>query len=180
MIIMSRLSALTLQKASWSRGGGMNGGHSSLEIKLEGGHAVAVEEKQEWHNSDIERTTYILPAEVMCQIKDLIVKNRINALSRRGYSNVRALDADTDHFYADFAEGYYFGISQEQKKTPAESKRFYEVRAFMYDLIKDAEGTTQIIPYGTESETDTEETAGSFASNASGNFRKLCEPVVKP
>ena len=84
MIIMSRLSGLTLQKAEWSCGGGMTGGHTSLVIKLDGDHATAVSEKQEWHNSDLERTTYVLPAEVMTQIRDLIVKNRINSLSRRG------------------------------------------------------------------------------------------------
>lgn len=174
MIVMSRLSALTLERARWSCGGGMNGGHTSLEIRLEGDHAVAVAEKQEWHNSDLERTTYILPAEVMTQLKDLIVKNKINVLSRRGYSKIRALDADTDHFYADFSEGYYFGISEEQKKTPAESKKFYEVRTFMYDLIKDAEGKTEIFPDGQEPEDD----GASTVSNAFGNFRKLCEPMI--
>ena len=177
MIVMSRLSALTLRSAVWSRGGGMNGGHTSLEIKLDGDHAVAVAEKQEWHNSDLERTTYILPAEVMDQLKDLIVRNRINALSRRGYSSIRALDADTDHFYADYKEGYSFGISQEQKKTPAESRRFYEVQSFMYDLIKDAEGTTEIIPYGTEPEEEPDD-GGSGTFNTFGNIRKLCEPMV--
>ena len=83
MILMSRLNALTLKKARWSCGGGMTGGHTSLEIKLEGDHAVAVAEKQEWHNSDLERTTYILPAEVMDQLKALIIKNKLNVLSRK-------------------------------------------------------------------------------------------------
>ena len=152
----------------------MNGGHTSLEIKLDGDRAVAVAEKQEWHNSDTERTTYVLSKEVLTQIKDLIVKNRINALSRRGYSDVHALDADIDRFYADFAEGYSFGISQEQKKTPAESRRFYEVRTFMYDLIKDAEGVTEIIPAGTE----TDEDGAASVSDAFSNFRKLCEPMI--
>lgn len=176
MIVMSRLSALTLQRAKWSCGGGMSGGHTSLEIKQEGDRAVAVAEKQEWHNSDLERTTYVLPKEVLTQIKDLIVKNKINALSRRGYSEDRALDADIDHFYANFAEGYSFGISQEQKKTPAESRRFYEVRTFMYDLIKGAEGVTEIVPAG--SEPDADENGSSSASNAFSNFRKLCEPMI--
>ena len=36
MIVMSRLNALTLRKARWSCGGGMSGGHTSLEIRLEG------------------------------------------------------------------------------------------------------------------------------------------------
>ena len=178
MIVMSRLSALTLRRVRWSCGGGMNGGHTSLEIKLDGDRAVAVAEKQEWHNSDLERTTYVLPKEVLTQIKDLIVKNRINALSRRGYSDVHALDADIDRFYADFAEGYSFGISQEQKKTPAESRRFYEVRTFMYDLIKDAEGVTEIIPAGTESGADTDEDGAASVSDAFSNFRKLCEPMI--
>ena len=172
MIVMSRLNALTLRKARWSCGGGMSGGHTSLEIRLEGDHAVAVSEKQEWHNSDLERTTYILPAEVMEQLKDLIIKNKLNVMSRRGYSKMIALDADTDHFYADFNEGYSFGVSQDQKKTPAESKRFYEVRTFMYDLIKDAEGVTEIIPAGSEIPGDEE--AGASAANAFGDLRKLC------
>ena len=83
-----------------------------------------------------------------------------------------ALDADTDHFYADFTEGYDFGVSQDQKKSPAESKRFYEVRSFMYDLIKDAEGVTEIIPAG--SEIPGEEDADASVSKAFGDFRKLC------
>ncbi len=172
MIVMSRLNALTLKKAQWSCGGGMTGGHTSLEIRLEGDHAVAVAEKQEWHNSDLERTTYTLPAEVMDQLKDLIIKNKLNVLSRRGYSKMIALDADTDHFYADFTEGYGFGVSQEQKKSPAESKRFYEVRTFMYDLIKDAEGVTEIIPAG--SEVPEEEEPEASASKAFSDLRKLC------
>ncbi|MBQ1712729.1 MAG: hypothetical protein II024_05825 [Firmicutes bacterium] len=172
MIVMSRLNALTLRKARWSCGGGMSGGHTSLEIRLEGDHAVAVAEKQEWHNSDLERTTYILPAEVMDQLKDLIIKNKLNVLSRRGYSKMIALDADTDHFYADFTEGYDFGVSQDQKKSPAESKRFYEVRTFMYDLIKDTEGVTEVIPAGSEIPGD--EDAGAPVSKAFGDFRKLC------
>ena len=172
MIVMSRLNALTLRKARWSCGGGMTGGHTSLEIRLEGDHAVAVAEKQEWHNSDLERTTYILPAEVMDQLKDLIIKNKLNVLSRRGYSKMIALDADTDHFYADFNEGYDFGVSQDQKKSPAESKRFYEVRTFMYDLIKDAEGVTEIIPAGSEIPGDEE--AGASAAKAFSDLRKLC------
>ena len=172
MIVMSRLNALTLKTARWSRGGGMTGGHSSLEIRLEGDHAVAVAERQEWHNSDLERTTYILPAEVMEQLKDLIIKNKLNALSRRGYSKLIALDADTDHFYADFSEGYSFGVSQEQKKSTAESNRFYEVRTFMYDLIKDAEGKTEIIPYG--SEIPEKDAPDASAAKAFGDLRKLC------
>ena len=180
MIVMSRLNALKLSSASWSTGGGMSGGHTSLEIKLDGDHAVAVYERQEWHNSDTERTTYILPAEAMEQLKDLILKNRLNALSKRGYSDVRALDADTSHFYARFTEGYSFGVSQEQKMTRAESAKFYEVRTFMYDLIKDVEGTTEIIPYGTDTGPEEEGSASSFLSKASGDFRKLCEPMVKP
>lgn len=173
MIVMSRLNALTLIKVRWSCGGGMTGGHTSLEIKLEGDHAVAVAEGQEWHNSDITRTTYTLPAEVMDRLKDLIIKNKLNTLSKRGYSKIRALDADTDHFYADFKEGYGFGVSQEQRMSTAESKRFYEVRTFMYDLIKDAEGATEIIPAGSESSVDEDEDDAS-AAKAFSDLRKLC------
>ena len=108
----------------------------------------------------------------MDQLKDLIIKNKLNVLSRRGYSKMIALDADTDHFYADFTEGYDFGVSQDQKKSPAESKRFYEVRTFMYDLIKDTEGVTEVIPAG--SEIPGEEDAGAPVSKAFGDFRKLC------
>ena len=177
MILMSRLNALTLKKARWSCGGGMTGGHTSLEINLEGDHAVAVAEKQEWHNSDLERTTYILPAEVMDQLKALIIKNKLNVLSRRGYSRMIALDADTDHFYADFTEGYSFGVSETQKKTPAESKRFYEVRTLMYDLIKDAEGVTEVIP---ADQVDEEASGVHSTAETFGDLRKLCEPMVEP
>ena len=173
MIVMSRLNALTLKTARWSTGGGMTGGHTSLEIRLEGDHAVAVAEKQEWHNSDLERTTYILPASVMKDLKDLIIKNKLNVLSRRGYSKLQALDADTDHFYADFNEGYSFGVSQEQKKSPAESRRFYEVRTFMYDLLKGAEGVTEIIPAGSEVPAEKSE-ADASVPNAFSGFQKLC------
>ena len=44
----------------------------------------------------------------------------------------------------------------------------------MYDLIKDAEGKTEIFPDGQEPEDD----GASTVSNAFGNFRKLCEPMI--
>ena len=103
--------------------------------------------------------------------KHLLKSVELNTLSKRGYSKIRALDADTDHFYADFKEGYGFGVSQEQRMSTAESKRFYEVRTFMYDLIKDAEGVTEIIPAGSESSVDE---GDASAAKTFSDLRKLC------
>ena len=180
MIIMSRLRSLTLESARWFCGGGMNGGHTSIDIRRDGDHAVAVTESQEWHNSDLEKVTYTLPLEVMDQIKDLIAKNNLNALSRRGYSKTIALDADTSSFSCFFKEGYGFSVSQNQKKTAAESKRFYEVRDLLYSLVEGVEGVKETLP-GDQVDSFMNMESGSGLSGSTdtlGNFRKLCEPVI--
>lgn len=177
MILKSRLSGLDLTYARWSKGGGMTGGHSSITFTKEADGVKVVTEEQEWHNSDLTRVTYTLPAQAMEQLKDLIIKNRINVLARRGYSDVRMLDGDTSSLSCSFGHDYSFYVHQEMKKSAAESRRFYEVRTLMYDLINGAEGVTEVIPGEQAGAT---ESGVSTAAETFGNFRKLCEPMVEP
>ena len=178
MIIKSRLSGLDLTSARGSRGGGMTGGHSSITFTKEAEGTKVVTEEQEWHNSDLTRVTYMLPADAMEQLKDLIIKNRINVLSRRGYSKMRVLDGDTSSLSCSFGADYSFYVHQEMKKSAAESKKFYGVRTLMYDLIKDAEGSTEVIPGGNAESLQQEGFGVSSSTETFGNFRKLCEPVI--
>ena len=179
MIIKSRLSGLDLTYARWSCGGGMTGGHTSITFTKEKEGTKVVTEDQEWHNSDLTKVTFMLPADAMEQLKDLIIKNRINVLSRRGYSDMRVLDGDTSSLSCSFGTDYSFYVHQEMKKSVAESKKFYEVRTLMYDLIKDAEGVKEVIPEGnTESLQPSEGFGIDSSTETFGNFRKLCEPMV--
>ena len=145
MIPLQKIRNKELQKVRWSYGGGMTGGHSSIEITREGENAVIVTENQEWHNSDLTRITYTVSASVLDDLKDLIIKANIPAQSRRGYSKMLALDAETYTFSCSF-EGYnYYSVSQNQKRSASEAKKLLEIRDYIYGLAK-GEGVTEVIP----------------------------------
>ena len=177
MIIKSRLSGLDLTYVRWSSGGGMSGGNRSITFIKEAEGVKVVTEEQKWHNSELTKVTYTLPSKAMEQLKELIIKNRINVLARRAYSNFRMLDGDTSSLSCSFGHDYSFYVHQEMKKSAAESKRFYEVRALMHELIKDAEGVTEVIP---GDQVDEEASGVGTAAQTFGDLRKLCEPMVEP
>lgn len=171
MILKSRLTGLDLTYARWSVGGGMTGGHRSITFTKEAEGIKVITEEQDWHNSELTKVIYKLPAEAMEQLKALIIKNRINVLARRAYSSVRMLDGDTSSLSCSFGHDYSFYVHQEMKKNAAESKKFYEVQALMYELIKDAEGVTEVIP---ADQADGEASGASTAAQTFGDLRKLC------
>ena len=144
-IPLQRLKSKDLLKVRWGYGGGMTGGHSSIEITRDGENAVIVTEEQEWHNSDLMRVTYTVSAEVLENLKDLIIKANVPALDKRGMSKNFAYDAETFSFSCSF-EGYiYYTVSQNQKRSADESKRLLEIRDYLYSLKK-GEGVTEVIP----------------------------------
>ena len=145
LLLVSRLKNKELLSAAWSVGGGMTGGHSSIEIKLDGENAVIVTESQEWHNSDLTRTTYTVSADVLAELKELIIKAKVPVLEKRGMSKMIALDADTYHFRCRFEGGNYYSVSQDQKMSSGEAQKIMDIRDYLYSLTK-GEGTTEIIP----------------------------------
>lgn len=149
LLLVSRLKNKELLSASWSVGGGMTGGHSSIEIRRKDEKAIIVTENQEWHNSDLTRTTYTVPADVLAELKELIIKAKVPMLEKRGMSKMIALDADTYHFRCSFDDGKYYSVSQDQKMSSREAQKMMEIRNYLYSLTK-GEGTTEIIPGGSQ------------------------------
>ncbi len=123
----------------------MTGGHSSVEIRLEGDKAILVTEEQEWHNSDLTKVTYTLPADVMDKLKDLIIDADVPTLSKRGMSDIFAYDAATYSFSCYFEGVDYYSVSQNQKKSGAEADKLYAIRTYLYSLAQQNEGVTEII-----------------------------------
>ena len=145
LLLVSGLKNKELISAAWSIGGGMTGGHSSIEIKRDGQNAVIVTESQEWHDSDLIRVTYTVSADVLDGLKQLIIAAKVPVLEKRGMSDMIAYDADTYHFRCTFEGNHYYSVSEYQKKTSDEARKLLAVRDYLYSITK-GEGITEIIP----------------------------------
>ena len=152
IIPLQKLKNKDLLKVRWGYGGGMTGGHSSIEIRRDGDNAIIVTEEQEWHNSDLTRVTYTVSADVLDELKDLIIKANVPALDKRGFSRYIAYDAETYSFSCSFEGGNYYSVSQNQKSSASESRLLLDIKDYMYSLTK-GEGETEVIQ-GTPSDSD--------------------------
>ena len=104
-----------LNYVRYSLGGGMQGGHSSIELKLdEDGSPVVVTESQEWHNSRCTTTVYAAPIDAFSQVHDLAVEHNLARAATRGESDLFPLDADLWSLRFGYEEnGFTIGELQE-------------------------------------------------------------------
>ena len=145
IIVMSDSRNHKIISAYWSVGGGMTGGHTSINIRRIGDEAVVVTESQEWHNSDLVKTEYKLSEDVFEELEELVYKARIPVLSRRGYTKMFALDGDTFSFSCYYDNGHSYSVSQTQRRSNAETKKLMAIRDYLYSLTG-GEGVTEVIP----------------------------------
>jgi len=147
MILNGRIKNKELISARWGVGGGMSGGHSSVEIKKDGDNTIVIREEQSWHNSDLIRTTYIVSSDAMDKLKQRIIEARVPVLSKRGMSSLMILDGDTYSFSCSF-EGYLsYSVIEGQKKSSAEEDKLMRIRDLLYGLTElEYESTTEVIP----------------------------------
>lgn len=143
---VQKLKKENLVGAGYSRGGGMLGGHWSVYLRKDksGGATLTVEE-QDTHNSRKETTVYSVQVSALDELKNIILEYDLYGASKRPYSPIQALDADTDHYSCDF-EKSDFSISGEQMFSKRHGEGLTKLRQYLYSLAT-GEGTRTIEPH---------------------------------
>ena len=131
----------TLKSCSVSTGGGMLGGSRSVSLTREkDGSAVLRISERETHADREITTQYSVDAAALDRVREMVCQYDLYSASKRPYSKIRALDADTTSISFDFAKDY-FRVSEEQVLSEKMREGFREVMRYLESLAV-GEGTT--------------------------------------
>ncbi len=131
----------TLTACRISTGGGMRGGRKEVYLfKDENGKAMLSVSGKETYNDRMITTVYHADDEAFARVGELAVRHRLYAASKRPYSKLRVLDADTTTITFDFAADD-FSVSEEQVMSSNMRAGFRAVIDFLPSLAA-GEGVT--------------------------------------
>lgn len=101
---------------SWSYGGGMSGGHSSLKIrKLDGEKALITTSEAEWHNLPAVITETYVPATVLTEIEEVFDRYKIYGYDDLPEQKVHALDAGSTYYTFRYEDGNSVSFDSEEQ-----------------------------------------------------------------
>lgn len=135
----------TLESCRVSTGGGMLGGFSSASLRtLRDGSVVYEVSGKETHADREVTTTYPASSEALAEIKRLVQTYNLYGASKRPYSKMIALDADTTTIAFSF-ESDSFSVSENQVLSPKMREGFRAVERYLGTLAV-GEGTVTRAP----------------------------------
>ena len=134
-----------LESCGVSTGGGMLGGYWEVRLTrdADGNAVLRIREKQTHADREIT-TQYSVADEAFERLREIAVQHNLYGASKRPYSKIRALDADTTSVSFDFAKGD-FRVSEEQVLSRRMREGFREVIRYL-DSLAVGEGVTTKAP----------------------------------
>ena len=134
-----------LERCSVSTGGGMLGGGREVTLRRNtDGSAVLVLKTRETHADREITTTYRTDDGAFDRVRALVNRYGLYRASRRPYSKIRVLDADTTTISFSFESGY-FDVSEEKVLSVKMRNGFREVIRYLESLAV-GEGVTTVEP----------------------------------
>ena len=134
-----------LKSCSVSTGGGMLGGYSYSQLKKQKDGTVTLEVRSKGTHEEREvKTVYQLTPEALEHIKELVNEHNLYGASKRRYSKIYALDADTTSISFSYAQNA-FSVSENQVMSRKMFAGFNEVIRYMSSLAA-GEGVTTVEP----------------------------------
>lgn len=128
-----------------STGGGMLGGHRSVELRKQRDGSVTVTVSEQKTHADRERSiTYPGSEEALAHIRELVTKHNLYGASKRSYSKLRVLDGDTTSISFSF-DSDDFRVSEEQTMSAVMRAGFTEVERYLNSLAV-GEGVETVEP----------------------------------
>ncbi len=134
-----------LKECSYSAGGGMLGGYSSVTLKKEkdGRMTLTVREK-ETHADREKSTVYQADPAAFEKIREIVNRCSLYPASKRPYSKIQVMDGETSSLRFYYAKGS-FSISSNQVLSKKMDTGFWEVRDALHSFAK-GEGVTALEP----------------------------------
>lgn len=140
-----RFSKEALESCSVSTGGGMLGGHRSVELRKQRDGSVTLTVSEQETHADRERTvTYPASEEALAHVKELVRQYDLYGASKKPYSEFRVLDGDTTSVSFSF-ESDDFRVSEEQVLSRNMRTGFRAVIQYLNSLAV-GEGVESIEP----------------------------------
>lgn len=134
-----------LESCDVSTGGGMLGGYREVRLTrdADGNAVLRIREKQTHADREIT-TQYPVADAAFDRLREITVQYNLYGASKRPYSKIRALDADTTSVSFDFKKGD-FRVSEEQVLSRRMREGFREVIRYL-DSLAVGEGVTTKAP----------------------------------
>lgn len=130
----NRFAKDELRSCTVSTGGGMRGGVRVVSLsKDENGSALLSVSEKEMHSDRLVTTVYRVDEAAFAHVKEVAVRHHLYSASKRPYSKMRALDADTTSVSFDF-ENDDFSVSEEQIMSAKMREGFRAVIAYLSSL----------------------------------------------
>lgn len=131
------LDKSNLISCSYSIGGGMMGGFSSLTIrKNQDGSVNYISKNAKTHADRIVTKTYSASDEDLQTIKKLVIDYNMYSVSKKGLNPIQALDGDTASMSFMFDNGQSFRVSDNQDLSRAEMDKFNDIVKVLSGLAK--------------------------------------------
>ena len=140
-----RIEQEELRACTVFTGGGMRGGTSRVSLsKDENGNAVLSVSEKETYADRLVTTVYLVEEAAFDNVKALAVRHHLYSASKRPYSKMRVMDADSTSLSFDF-EKNDFSVSEEQVMSRKMREGFRAVIDYLSSLPS-GEGVTTKAP----------------------------------
>lgn len=107
------IKGTTLNRYYCATGGGMRGGYHQEEVVPKGnGHAVIRITRADWHNEKPEVEEYIVDAQVLSELEQVIRKYHINFWHKRKFTTMFVCDGESTSYSFRFGTKYISFSSQ--------------------------------------------------------------------